>query len=60
MWVSPVPERILARYDLVQRRCADNRRVHKDMLITLRDHSFTPLELAFIRELYANRDRYFR
>ena len=60
MWVSPIPEKILERYDLVQRRCVDNDRVYKDVLIHRRNHELSSLEQAFIGELYTNRDRYFK
>ena len=60
MWVSPIPDKILERYDLVQRRCVDNERVYKDVLIYPQGRELSSLERAFISELYANRDRYFK
>ena len=33
MWVSPAPKSLLERYNLVQRKCADNKKVYKDVLI---------------------------
>ena len=33
MWVSPIPQSLLDRYDLVQKECNENRKVYKDLLI---------------------------
>lgn len=59
MWVSPIPEQVLARYQLVQRQCTDNHRIYHDILIYRRDHVPGTLERMFIQELYENRDRFF-
>ena len=55
MWVSPLPERILQRMHLVQRKCADNQRVYRDVLIRRRDYSLTELDKCFITELTRSR-----
>lgn len=51
MWVSPVPARLLERYGLVQRPCAENPRVYKDVMIYRKDYKLTDLDQAFISEL---------
>lgn len=51
MWVSPIPQKILDRYGLVQRECADNKKVYKDVLIYKKDHKLTELEKNFITEV---------
>lgn len=51
MWVSPLPERMLQRMHLVQRKCADHQRVYRDVLIRRRDYSLTELDKRFITEL---------
>lgn len=51
MWVSPVPEKLLKRYGLIQRQSPDNRRVYKDMLIYRKDYKLTDLDKMFITEL---------
>ncbi len=33
MWVSPAPQKFLDRYNLVQRKCVENRRIYKDVMI---------------------------
>ncbi len=57
MWVSPVPKELLDRYDLVQRRCADNTREYRDVLIRRRSYTLTDLDRSFIHELRLSRDR---
>jgi len=56
MWVSPVPDDMLKRYDLIQRKCEfpDNR--FKDLLIYPRGYSFTRLDKMFIDKIYASRN----
>ena len=51
MWVSPVPDKLLKRYDLVQRTCADNDRVYRDVLIYRNNYRMTELDRYFIAEL---------
>lgn len=59
MWVSPVPDKTLQRYGLVQKRCADNTRVYKDMLIYRKDYRLTELDRCFITELCNSKRKYF-
>ena len=51
MWVSPVPEDLLKRYDLVERKCAENRRVYKDMLVYRKGYKFSEMDRNFITAL---------
>ncbi len=51
MWVSPVPEKMLERYGLVQKRCIDNARIYKDVLIYKEDYKLTRLDNSFITAL---------
>ena len=51
MWVSPLPQKLLDRYDLVQKRCAENKKVYKDVLIYKEGYRLTPLDKQFITEL---------
>lgn len=51
MWVSPLPERLLSQLRLVQRECAENQRVYRDMLIHRQDYRLTELDKRFITEL---------
>lgn len=51
MWVSPIPQKILDRYSLVQRECVDNKKIYKDVLVYKKDHKLTELEKSFITEV---------
>lgn len=51
MWVSPASQRILDRYGLVQKRCVDNKKVYKDVLIYREGYKLSPLDKQFITEL---------
>ena len=55
MWVSPLPERLLKALGLVQRECADDRRMYRDMLIRRKDYVLTELDKRFITELTRSR-----
>ncbi len=58
MWVSPIPEKLLERYNLVQRECVDNTKTHKDVLIRKKNYTLSKLDNAFIEQLYRSRDRW--
>ena len=58
MWVSPVPQKTLDRYHLVQRICQDNTRVHRDVLIRKSSYRLTDLDKRFLQALYEARDKY--
>lgn len=51
MWVSPIPQKLIDRYDLVQIPCEENKKIYKDILIYKRDYKLTALDKAFIDEL---------
>lgn len=51
MWVSPMPDSLSAHYGLVQRKCGENQRLYKDMLIYKKDYHLTALDKQFITEL---------
>lgn len=58
MWVSPAPQKILDRYHLVQRTCADNKKLYKDMLIYRKGYKLTKLEQQFIEALDEAKRKY--
>ncbi len=58
MWVSPVPQKLLDRYGLVQRKCAENRKTYRDVLIYRRGYRLTSLDQAFMTELCMARRKY--
>ena len=58
MWVSPVPATLLKRYDLVQKKCSDNKKVYKDVLIYKKGYKLSSLDRQFISELCKSKNRY--
>ena len=58
MWVSPVPQETLDRYRLVQRKCADNTKVYKDMLVYPQDYVLSALDRQFITELMISKRKF--
>lgn len=58
MWVSPAPQSVLDRYDLVQRRCSDNDKRYKDVLIYKDGYKLTSLDKQFITALIDARRKY--
>jgi len=58
MWVSPVPNRLLERYNLVQRKCADNKKIYKDVLIYKNGYKLSNLDRQFITELCESKRKY--
>ena len=52
MWVSPIPEEMLKRYELVQLQCDYTHNSYKDLLIYTKDYRFTTLDRKFIDLLY--------
>lgn len=57
MWGSPIPEEMLVRYGLVQRKCDFPDNKYKDLLIYPSGYHFSTLEKKFISELNAARDK---
>ena len=56
IWVSPIPGELIARYDLVQRRCSDAKRKYRDVLIYADNYKLTELEDQFVKELHKVKD----
>ena len=51
MWVSPASQKILDRYGLVQKKCVDNKKVYKDVLIFRDGYKLSTLDKEFITAL---------
>lgn len=60
MWVSPAPQKILDRYGLVQKKCIDNQKIYKDVLIYKEGYKLTKLDRQFITELCESRRKYLK
>ena len=53
MWVSPIPEKILDRYELIQRSVSDADYNYKDMIVYPRSYRLSELDHMYIEELHA-------
>lgn len=60
MWVSPVPDDVLDRFGLVQRKCPDNNKIYRDMLVYPKDYKLSDLDKAFITELCISKRNYMK
>ena len=58
MWVSPTSPEVLERYGLVQRKCIENTKLYKDVLIYKKGYNLTELDCKFINALKMTRDKY--
>ena len=58
MWVSPASQKILDRYNLVQRVCEGNKKVYKDVLIYHKGYKLTKLDKDFITALCVARRKF--
>ena len=58
MWVSPAPQSLLERYNLVLKKCADNQKVYKDVLIYKNGYKLSKLDRQFITELCEAKRKY--
>jgi len=51
MWTSPIPQKLIERYSLVQRSCGVASRKYKDLLIYRNNYQFSELDTKFLEEL---------
>ena len=58
MWVSPAPTSLLERYNLVLKKCADNKKLYKDILIYKNGYKLSKLDRQFITELCESKRKY--
>jgi hypothetical protein len=56
MWVSPIPDKLLKRYGLVQRKCVFLNNRYKDVLIYHKGYTFTVLDKKFIDKIFESRN----
>lgn len=59
MWVSPAPQSLLNRYRLIQKKCFENKRLYKDVLIYKNGYKLTDLDHRFITELCNSKRKIF-
>lgn len=58
MWVSPASDKILDRYGLVQKKCIDNKKIYKDILIYREGYKLSSLDKRFITILCEAKRKY--
>lgn len=58
MWVSPIPQPLLDKYNLVQKQCVDNKKTYKDVLIYKKGYKLTELDQYFITEVCDAKRKY--
>ncbi len=58
MWVSPAPQTLLDRYNLVLKKCTENKKVYKDVLIYKNGYKLSQLDRQFITELYESKRKH--
>jgi len=56
MWVSPVPDEIIRRYELVQRKCKVANHKCKDLVIYPKGYKFSALDKKFLDKLYESKN----
>ena len=59
MWVSPAPDSLLERYNLVQKKCIENKKIYKDVLIYKKGYKLTELDRRFITQLCESKRKIF-
>lgn len=58
MWVSPIPEPLLEKFGLIQKRCSANAKVYKDVLLYRKGYRLTELDTRFITMVCEARRKY--
>ena len=58
MWVSPASDKVLQRYNMIQRPFVDNNKRYKDVLIYRNGYRLTKIDKNFITALIESRRKY--
>ncbi len=58
MWVSPTPKELLDRYNLVLKKCSENKKIYRDVLIYKDGYKLTELDKQFINKLYESKKKH--
>ncbi|WHH60618.1 LysR family transcriptional regulator [Petroclostridium sp. X23] len=56
MWVCPIPEKWLVKYNLIQRKCKAPGHVHKDLLIFSKSYKLTEVDFRFVNILFESKN----
>lgn len=60
MWVSPIPQDLLDRYNLVEIKCDFNSKIYKDVLIYRKKYRLSKLDNEFIKKVVDAKKKYFK
>jgi hypothetical protein len=60
MWVSSASDKILDRYNLVQKVCKENKKIYKDVLIYKEGYKLSRLDNEFITKLCDSKRKYLK
>ncbi len=60
MWVSPASQKILDRYSLVQKKCIDNKKIYKDVIIYKDGYKLSDLDKHFITALCGSKRKFIK
>lgn len=58
MWVSPLPDDLYKKYNLVKINCSDNEKIYKDVLIYRKGYKLSELDGKFITAVCEARRKY--
>jgi DNA-binding transcriptional LysR family regulator len=56
MWVSPIPDRLIKRHELIQRKCDFMNNKYRDVLIYRKNYKFTELDRKFFNRVLEARN----
>ncbi len=59
MWVSPIPQDLKDKFNLVERKCEFNSKTYKDVLIYRKKYHLTKLDNEFINKIGGAKRKYF-
>lgn len=59
MWVSTIPQDLLDKFNLVERKCSFNTKTYKDVLIYRKKYHLTKLDNQFISKILDAKNKYF-
>lgn len=59
MWVSPIPQDLLDKFGLVEKKCNFNTKVYKDVLIYRKKYNLSKLDNQFIGKIIDAKNKYF-
>ncbi|MBQ7235611.1 MAG: LysR family transcriptional regulator [Clostridia bacterium] len=60
MWVSPIPQDLKDKFNLVERKCDFNTKTYKDVLIYRKKYHLSHLDNEFIKKIKAAKNKYFK